>query len=333
MSVNEPVFPRHTPACNLSICIVNWNVRDLLCDCLASIYDGGAAGLDFEVIVVDNASQDGSVEALAPAFPQVTWLRNRENVGFTKANNQALAVSRGRYVAFLNPDTVVAPAAFTTMVTELEARPDAGAIGPRLLYADGTPQPSRRRFPTLLTALLESTPLQTLWPANGVLRRYYLADRLDDRPQEVDWLVGACLVARRETLEQIGGFDEQFFMYSEELDWCKRAKDAGWRVLYTPHATVTHYEGSSSGQVVAARQMHFNGSKIHYFYKHHGRIAAEIVRWGLFLQFGWQALVEKGKGLVGHKRTLREERWHAYRRLLRYLVTMSSAHPRQGAGP
>jgi len=315
--------------CDLSICIVNWNVRDLLRGCLASIYDGGAARLDFEVIVVDNASQDGSVDALAPLFPKVVWLRNHENVGFTKANNQAWTVSRGRYVAFLNPDTVVAPAAFTTMVTALAEQPDAGAIGPRLLYADGTPQSSRRRFPTLITALLESTPLQTLWPNNRVLRRYYLADRPDDQPQEVDWLVGACLVARRETLEQIGGFDERFFMYSEELDWCKRARDAGWLLLYTPHATITHYEGSSSGQVVATRQIHFNGSKIHYFYKHHGRLAAEIVRWGLFLQFAWQALVEKGKWFAGHKRALRAERWQAYRRLLRYLATMSPARPRQ----
>jgi len=324
---SQPTTPKTT--CDLSICIVNWNVRDLLRGCLASIYDGGTARLDFEVIVVDNASQDGSVDALAPLFPKVIWLRNRENVGFTKANNQALAISRGRFVAFLNPDTVVAPATFTTMVAELAEQPDAGAIGPRLLYIDGTPQPSRRRFPTLLTALLESTPLQTLWPDHRVLRRYYLADRPDDQPQEVDWLVGACFVARRETLEQIGGFDEQFFMYSEELDWCKRAQEAGWRLLYTPHATITHYEGRSSGQVVATRQIHFNGSKIHYFYKHHGRVAAEIVRWGLFLQFAWQALVEKGKWFAGHKRALRAERWQAYLRLLRYLAAMSPARPRQ----
>ncbi len=327
MTAHEPRSYSPSAPPDLSICIVNWNVRELLRRCLASIYYDGAANLNIETIVVDNASHDGSVEELRPQFPQVVWLRNAENVGFTRANNQALAISRGRHVAFLNPDTVVSPAAFTSLVAELDAHPEIGAIGPRLVYTDGTPQPSRRRFPTIATALLESTPLQTVWRRNHVLQRYYMEDMPADRQHEVDWLVGACIVARRETLAQIGGFDEAFFMYSEELDWCKRAKDAGWSIVYTPRATITHYEGQSSGQVIAARQIHFNGSKIHYFCKHHGRWAAEIVRWSLFVQFTWQAAIEGTKWLAGHKRALRTERLRAYWRLLRYLSTMSPAHP------
>ncbi len=299
-----------TQKVDLSICIVNWNVKDLLRQCLRSI-PAGVADLTYEIIVVDNASTDGS-SALAREFPEVRWLQNEENVGFTRANNQALAVSRGRYVCFLNPDTVVQPGALSTLVHFMDAHPDVGIAGPQLRYPDGTLQPSRYRFPSVLTALMESTPLAWVWPNNPWNRRYHCADCPTDKVHDVDWLNGACLVVRREVLAQVGGFDEVFFMYSEELDLCRRAKAQGWRVMYIPQAVVIHHEGKSSEQVVTARHVHFNRSKVAYFRKHHGSIAASVVRWGLRVQYGWQMGVEGWKWLLGHKRALRAARVRAY---------------------
>ncbi|MEJ2733598.1 MAG: glycosyltransferase family 2 protein [Anaerolineae bacterium] len=299
---------------DLTIVIVSWNVGELLRRCLQSIL---ATELDVEVVVVDNASIDGSPEMVRAAFPQVRLIANDENRGFTAANNQGLAVSQGRCLLLLNPDTEVVADALATMVRYLEAHPAVGALGPRLLFPDGRQQPSRRRFPTLATALVESTVIQEWWAENRILRRYYMADTPDDAIQPVDWVVGACLLVRRDVYEQVGGLDEGFFMYSEELDWCKRIKDAGWEVVYLPTATVIHHEGKSSEQVVPARHIRFQTSKVRYFRKHHGWLQAEMLRWFLLATYVYQLAREGLKWLVGHKRPLRAERMRAYSQVLR----------------
>ncbi len=280
---------------------------------------------NIQVIVVDNASPDGSAEMVRAEFPTVHLIANRENRGFTAANNQGLAVARGRHLLLLNPDTEVVGDALATMVAYADAHPEVGALGPQLRYPDGSLQPSRRRFPTFATALVESTVVQEWWRDNAILHRYYLADVPPDRVQPVDWLVGACLLVRREVYEQIGGLDEGFFMYSEELDWCKRIKEAprgelgrtGWQVVYLPTATVVHHEGKSSEQVVPARHIHFQSSKVRYFRKHHGPFQAEALRWFLLLTYVYQWLREGIKWLLGHKRPLRAERLRAYRQVLK----------------
>ena len=328
-------------AIDLSIVIVNWNVRELLRRCLASIAgsDGlfvqgaqppaeSAGGAErrwlAEVIVVDNASSDDSVAMLAEAFPWVQVIANRENLGFTKANNQGLAASGGRYVLFLNPDTEATPQAFGQMLAYAEDHPDVGVLGPQLRYGDGSVQSSRRRFPTLATFFLESTVLQKRWPRNRILDRYFVLDKPDDAISQVDWVVGACMLVRRVVLDAIGGFDEGFFMYSEELDLCHRAVDAGWRVVYFPQAVVTHYEGKSSEQVVAARHIRFHTSRVRYVRKYHGTAAAEAVRAFLLLTFAFQWAEEGVKWLAGWvvpsqraKRAMRRERMTAYRQVLR----------------
>ncbi len=295
---------------DLSIIVVNWNVRELLRRCLEHIPQA-VDGLLYEVIVVDNASTDGS-QTLAEAFPHLRWIQNDENVGFTRANNQGIQVARGRYLCFLNPDTEPQPGSLATLAHYLEAHPRVGIVGPQLRYPDGSLQPSRYRFPTLMSALLESTPIAWHWPNNPWSRRYHCADLPPDRAHEVDWLNGACLMVRREVITQVGGFDEGFFMYSEELDLCRRARDAGWRIVYIPEARVIHHEGKSSEQVVVARHVHFNRSKVRYFRKHHGRVAAALLRWGLRLQYAGEMLLEGGKWLAGHKRPLRAQRLRAY---------------------
>jgi len=302
---------------DLSIVIVSWNVRDLLRRCLSSILAGQEQGPGLEIIVVDNASSDGSAGMVRVEFPQVHLIANEQNRGFTAANNQGLALAQGRYLLLLNPDTEVVGDALATMVGYMEAHPQVGALGPQLRYPDGSRQSSRRRFPTLLTALVESTVVQEWWRDSPILRRYYLADTPDDAVQPVDWVVGACLLVRRQVYEQVGGLDEGFFMYSEELDWCRRIKDAGWQVVYLPTAIVVHHEGRSSEQVVPARHLYFQSSKVRYFRKHHGPLQAGLLRRFLLATYVYQLAREGLKWLGGHKRPLRAERVRAYWLVLR----------------
>jgi N-acetylglucosaminyl-diphospho-decaprenol L-rhamnosyltransferase len=307
---------------DISIIIVSWNVRELLRQCLVSVSSSkfqvtGSDNLkpetiQLETVVVDNASRDGTVEMLHAEFPDVRVIANTENVGFTRANNQALAIAQGRYLFLLNPDTALHPGALQTLYDYAEAHPRVGIIGPQLFYGDGTPQSSRRRFPTLATAFLESTKLQQWFPRNRVLARYYMLDTPDDATQEVDWITGAAMFVRRAVYEQIGGLDEAFFMYSEELDWCYRAKQAGWQIVYLPTARVIHYEGKSSEQVVAQRDMYFHSSKVRFFRKYRGAFVAEILRAFLLAMFAYQIIEESVKWLLGHKRELRAQRVKAY---------------------
>jgi len=312
---------------DLSIVIVSWNVRDLLRSCLQSIVaeahsgpGGGALCIGdrtVEILVIDNASTDGSAEMVRRQFLQTHLIANKENRGFTAANNQGLGRSQGRFLLLLNPDTEIVGDALLTMLRYMEANPKVGALGPKLVKPDGSIQSSRRRFPTFATALVESTVVQEWWQNNRVLRRYYMADTPDGAIQTVDWVVGACLLVRRQAYEQVGGLDEGYFMYSEELDWCRRIKAAGWEIAYLPTAAVIHHEGKSSEQVVPARHIHFQSSKVRYFRKHHGAFQAEVLRWFLLITYAYQMAREALKWLVGHKRTVRAERVQAYRQVLR----------------
>ena len=236
---------------DISILIVSWNVRELLLQCLAALPAAVGDGLRYEVIVVDNASGDGTVAAVQAAFPGVTVIANADNRGFTGGNNQALAAARGDYLFLLNPDTVPDPGSIAELWRYLAANPGIGIVGPRLRYPDGATQSSRRRFPTLPVLFTESTIVQEYLPGLRLFDRFYMADQADDTPQIVDWIVGAAMFVRRQVYDEIGGLDEGFFMYSEELDWCKRAVAAGWQVGYDPAAEIIHHEGKSSEQVVA----------------------------------------------------------------------------------
>jgi N-acetylglucosaminyl-diphospho-decaprenol L-rhamnosyltransferase len=306
---------------DLSVVIVNWNVRDLLRRCLHSVAESSKAEtpkrLSVQVIVVDNGSSDGSVPMLRGEFPQIKLIANEANLGFTRANNQGLSISDGRYALLLNPDTEVLDSALGEMVAYMDLHPAVGALGPQLIYADGRVQSSRRRFPGLDTAFLEGTFLQQSFPRSRILSRYYVLDRPENETQEVDWLVGACLLMRREALDQVGPLDERFFMYSEEMDWCYRAKGRGWNVVYLPAAQVIHHEGKSSEQVLPVRHIQFQRSKVLFFKKHHGGWLAEALRFYLLLTYLWQTVVEGLKWLVGHKRPLRQQRAAAYWQVLR----------------
>jgi len=306
--------------CDLSIVIISWNVRELLRRCLDSIRESlkGEKGesLLVETIVFDNGSADGSGDMVREGFPWVYLIESEVNLGFTKANNLAIYQSEGRYILLLNPDTEVVGDALATMVAYMESHPQVGALGPQLLNPNGTTQSSRRRFPTLATAFLESTVLQPWFQGSGILKRYYVLDRPDDETQPVDWVVGAALLIRREALHQVGPLDEEFFMYSEELDWCYRLKAQGWEVAYLPTAQVVHQEGRSSEQVLALRHIHFQRSKLLFFKRHYGW-RGEVLRCFILSTYFYLFLLEGLKWLVGYKRPLRRERMAAYWQVLR----------------
>ncbi len=306
---------------DLSVIIVNWNVKDLLRLCLRSVLESlsSAKGrqLSPQFIVVDNASSDGSIEMLGEEFPQIYLIANQENLGFTRGSNQGIALSDGRYVLLLNPDTEVVGDALGEMVAYMEAHHLVGALGPQLLDPEGQVQSSRRRFPNVSTAYMESTFLQQWLPESDIIRRYYVLDSSDDETQAVDWVVGACLLMRREALEEVGLLDERFLMYSEELDWCYRAKSLGWEVVFLPTAQVIHYAGKSSEQVLPVRHIQFQRSKVLFFRKHHGRWSGETLRLFLLATYLWQTMLEALKWVLGHKRALRHQRVVAYWQVLR----------------
>jgi len=297
-----------------------------------------------EVIVVDNASGDGTVAMLANDFPWVRVVANSENLGFTRANNQAFAASRGAFVYFLNPDTELLSGnlygdSLHLLYEAVCTNARVALAGPELRYADNSLQSSARRFPTPLTGFFESTWLARAWPRNPWARRLHMADWQMPFAHDVDWVVGAAMLARRSALLQAmessaqdasvntavvplrvpryeGPFDEAFFMYSEEMDLCRRLKLLGWRILYVPQARVIHMEGRSSEQAVAARHLNFNTSKVRYWRKWFGPRWSNRLRRYLLLEYRVQMTLERAKWLVGSKRPLRKQRISAYKQVL-----------------
>ena len=275
--------------------------------------------LSLEIIVVDSASSDDSVQMVQDEFPQVQLIASRENLGYAKGNNTGVATASGRYLLILNPDTEVQLNALTEMINYMETNPRVGALGPQLLWPDGTIQSSRRRFPTLGSLFWESTLLGQWFPNNRHAQSYHFVDTAPDRPQTVAWVVGAALFVRREAWQQVGPIDEEFFMYFEETDWCRRCVSAGWEIHYLPAAQIIHYEGKSSEQVVAARALRFQRSKIRYARKYFGSGWATALRLFLWTTYAFQWLEESAKWLVGHRRALRRERIQTYSQVLREL--------------
>nr|TEU11950.1 MAG: glycosyltransferase family 2 protein [Anaerolineales bacterium] len=251
---------------DLSIIIVNWNTRDLLAKCLDSIFQTVWTSA-YEIIVVDNNSTDGSVNMVHTQYPTVRFIENQQNVGFTQANNQALAVSYGRYVLLLNSDTEVQPGALDALVCFMDAHSTAGAAGGHLLNPDGSFQASHTDFPTLWREFLILSSL-----GRALLRPSYpsYGPEVEKGPQRVDYIEGACLLVRREAVEQVGGLDEGFFMYAEEVDWCYRMKQAGWEVWYLPEVRVIHHGGGSSRQRENRMEAELYRSRIRFFRKHYG---------------------------------------------------------------
>lgn len=317
VSGSGPSFTLATLDANVdvSIVIVNWNVSELLQACLQSIYQN-SGDLTIQTIVVDSGSADDSCAMVRQNFPQVELFDMERNVGFPAGNNIGMRAAIGRNIYLLNPDTELIGDALQIMLKHIESSPKIGLIGSWLQYPDGRIQSSRRRFPTVWTGLFESTWLEP-WAPKSILDNYYMNDKPDDRPSEVDWVMGASMFASRTAVEAVGGMDEAYVMYSEELDWCRRIKEAGYTIVWQPEAKVVHYSGASSDQASTRRHINFNRAKLRYFRKYHGRFASGVIRLMLLANYGGQILIEGTKYLVGHRRELRQQRVGAYWQVLR----------------
>ena len=257
----------------LSIIIVSWNTADLLENCLASIIANPPAA-PFEIWVVDNASTDNSPRMVQEKFPRVHLIENRENIGFARANNQALQRCEGKYILLLNPDTLVASGALQALIDFLDEHSEAGAAGARLRNPDGSLQISSHPQPTLSREFWRMFHLDAFAPYAA----YPLTKWETNEPEEVDVLMGACLVLRKEALDEVGFLDEDYFMYSEEVDLCYRIQSAGWGLYWVPQAEVVHFGGQSSQQAPTEMFLKLYHSKIIYFRKHYGWRSAHIYK-------------------------------------------------------
>ena len=264
---------------DLSIVIVTWNARDVLLDCLASIERElrarrGPGRIETETLVVDNGSQDGTVEAVRDRFPWAELIALPENVGFAAGNNVGLRHARGRHAVLLNSDTVVLPDALERCVRYLDAHPDVGVVGPQLLNPDGSKQNCIHAYPSLLTELVPKGLLETLSPGRFPSKRF-----AHPAPIDVDAVLGACLFVRREVLDEVGPMPEDYFFFLEETDWCWRIRRAGWRIVHVPDARVIHVFGASTKKKMpAATRIEYHRSLYHFFRKNRGAGAATAVR-------------------------------------------------------
>ncbi len=263
---------------DLSIILVSYNTRELLLRCLEEIFRQRGKGT-LEVFVIDNASRDGSAEAVARTFPQVRLIRNAENAGFARAVNQGLSAASGRNRLLLNPDAVADRETIEAMADYLDTHFEAGAVGPQLLHEDGRLQNSIAPFPTLATELLNKSLLTRLFP-----KRYPGKHREFAGPTEVESLIGACMMVRGEVVDQVGMLDEGYFFFLEETDWCLRISRAGWKIIFLPGRKVLHLQGKSASQNLTAARIEYYRSRDRFFTLHRGRTAAALLRAGLVVK-------------------------------------------------
>lgn len=255
------------PDFELSVTICSWNTIADLRACLTSLR-AAASEASFEVIVVDNASEDGSPDMVEHEFPEFRLLRQSVNLGFTGGHNLALRERRGEHVALLNSDTVVHSGALGLIADFMRGHPDIGIVGPKLLNPDGSLQYSCRRFPNPIAAAFRNTFLGRWFPNNSYVRTYLMQDIDHSQPSDVDWVSGAAMFIRGDLVERIGGLDPEYFMYCEDTDYCKRGWEAGYRVTYFPDAVITHAIGRSTDRVANKMIVRFHKSMFRFYRKH-----------------------------------------------------------------
>ncbi|GAC1663308.1 MAG: hypothetical protein NVS9B4_17940 [Candidatus Acidiferrum sp.] len=304
----------------VSIVIVAWNAKKYVIDCLQSLEEN-CGDIRVEVIVVDNASSDGTPEAIESGFPRVVLIRNTENLGFAKANNIGVQRCRGEYIAFINSDVKLIGNCFEPMLKYMADHPDVGMLGPQMINADGRVGRSSMRFPTVWNTFCRAVNLDALFKHVKFFRGQLMPDFSHEETAEVQVLAGWFWLVRRTALERVGLLDERFFMYGEDLDWCYRFHRAGERVVFFAEAKAWHYGGASSSTAPVRFSVEKERANGELFKKHYGR----LTRFGLFvtgiLNYGIRAA---GYGLVSAlKRTNREESLLKYRRsmaCLRWLI-------------
>jgi len=301
---------------DVSIIIVNYNTRQLTLDCLASVY-ASQTSYQYEIIVVDNASRDDSVGAIQHAYPNVRMIANSANTGFAVANNQGMDIAGGRYILLLNSDTVVQPDTLHTMVYFMDRHPEMGASGCKVILPDGSlDKACKRGFPTPSASFYYAFGLSRIFPDRPKFNQYQLGHLSPDDEYPVDCLVGAFMLVRRETIEQIGGLDETFFMYGEDIDWCYRIKEAGWGIYYYPRTYIVHYKGGSARRKPLKITYEFHRAMWVFHRKHYAKkynpLMNGAVWMGISLKFtlsllrNWVSLPSRSKRTVTPTRTENE---------------------------
>lgn len=262
----------------LSVIIVSYNVADLLRECLRSVY--ASRGVDPEVWVVDNCSSDGSAAMVAQEYPQARLLESPCNGGYAYANNLALSQAQGDYLLLLNPDTLLPPQALAEMLAFMEERPEVGMAGPKLVREDGSLDLAcRRSFPSPAVSFYRMIGLSKRLPHSRRFGRYNLTYLDPDQEAEVDSVVGAFMMVRRQAVEQVGLLDEAFFLYGEDLDWAMRIKKTGWKVVYNPRVVVLHRKASSSNRDIRRATAEFYRSMLIFYRKHYAPQTIPPVNW------------------------------------------------------
>ena len=288
---------------DLAIIIVNYNVCDLLRECLRSVY-ASQGDFNFQVCVVDNNSKDDSVNMVREEFPQAELVANEENVGYPAANNQGLRhlgatadnpKQSPKYSLLLNPDTEVPADAFSYLIGYLDENPDVAVVGPKLIMLDGKlDKACRRSFPSPEISAYRMLGLSRLFPNSRRFGRYNMTYLPEDELAEVDSVVGAFMMVRGEAISQVGLLDDRFWMYGEDLDWAKRMKDAGWRVVYNPEVTVLHVKRASSRQNQRA-QIEFYRAMLIFYYKHYRQNTSVLLHWLILLGI----VLKGGRPIIG----------------------------------
>lgn len=286
----------------LSVIIVNWNTCQLLDSCLSSVYET-KEDLAVEIIVVDNSSSDGSLQMLKDKYPEVSVIRNPENVGFARANNQGFGASKGRYILLLNSDAILLDGALQELIQLANSNPKIGLVGARLINQDGSFQASFTNLPNLLQELLIVSGVGRLvygkwYPSHG--------PAISRGPQSVGYVEGACMLIRRAPYEEIGGMDESYFMYSEDVELCKALHDHGWVVMYQPTAKVIHLGGGSSKHRRPQREADLYQSKVSYYRRHHGNFQADLVKGIIFIFACIKLIFHRSIKIITHGRYGRE---------------------------
>ena len=255
---------------DVSIIVVSWNTINLLRNCLSSIYQT-TPGVTYEIIVVDNGSTDGSPDMVAGEFPTARLLRLEVNIGFARANNFGISVSKGKYICLVNSDVEMLPACIDVLYAYIESHPKVGVLGPKILNPDLTLQPSCLGIPTPWNTLCHALALDSIFPRSSFFGGLFMRFWAHDKVARVGALVGCILMVRKSHLDVVGLLDERFFMYSEDVDWCKRFQEAGYEVIFMPEAKAIHHGAGSS----SSNPVRFNNEKqrafLVYWLKHYGR--------------------------------------------------------------